>query len=95
MAKSEMIIKIDLDMTERELLKEVSKRSKALEKEVQYDYVRDEIMNSSEPNMKKMYMAIRALEDDVRKCKIFLTEVSHVIDTYHTENDKGSMGNVQ
>ena len=92
---TEQIIKIDLDMTERELLEEFSKRSEALKNEINTSYVRDEIMNSDEPNLKRIYEAIRKLEHDVWRCQSFLGEICVVIDTYHRENDIGSRGNVQ
>ncbi len=92
---TEQIIKIDLDMTERELLEEFSKRSEALKNEIKTSYVRDEIMNNDEPNMRRIYEAIRKLEHDVWRCQSFLSEICVVIETYHRENDIGSRGNVQ
>tara|TARA_R110000787_G_scaffold148_2_gene465 strand:- start:11975 stop:12256 length:282 start_codon:yes stop_codon:yes gene_type:complete len=92
---TEQIIKLDLDMTERDLLKEFSKRSKILYNKVKTDYVRVEIMGNNEPNPKRMYEAIRKLEKDITRCQNFLSEVSTVIDNYHRENDIGSRGNLQ
>tara|TARA_R100000935_G_scaffold21739_2_gene40170 strand:- start:2492 stop:2773 length:282 start_codon:yes stop_codon:yes gene_type:complete len=92
---TEHIIKLDLDMTERELLKEFSKRSKELYDKINNNYIRDEVMGNKNPNAKRMFKAIVNLENDMRHCKNFLSEISTVVDNYHRENDIGSRGNLQ
>ena len=92
---TEMIIKLDLDMAERELLEEFSKRSKELYAKVNNEYIKDEVMGHKNPNPKRMFKAIVNLENDMRRCQNFLKEIHTVIDTYHRENDIGSRGNVQ
>ena len=92
---TEQIIKIDLDMTERELLEEFSKRCKDLENKISDRHVYNVVMENKEKyNPKDLFFGIASLERDVRKCQNFLNEVHTVINTYHRENDRGSMGNV-
>jgi len=94
---TEMIIKLDLDMTERELLKEFSKRCKDLENKISdkhvYNVVMEAVKETYEP--KELFFGIASLERDIRICKNFLKEIHTVIDAYHRENDIGSRGNVQ
>ena len=93
---TEQIIKIDLDMTERELLEEFSKRCKDLETKISDKHVYDVVMDSKEKyNPKDLFFGIASLERDIRICQNFLKEVHTVIDAYHRENDIGSRGNVQ
>ena len=92
----EMIIKLDLDMTERELLKEFSKRCKDLENKISDKHVYNVVMDKKETyEPKELFFGIASLERDIRICQNFLKEIHTVIDAYHRENDIGSRGNVQ
>jgi len=91
-----MIIKLDLDMTERELLEEFSKRCKDLENKISDKHVYNVVMDGKEKyEPRELFFGIASLERDVRICQNFLKEIHTVIDTYHRENDIGSRGNVQ
>jgi len=93
---TEMIIKLDLDMTERELLEEFSKRCKDLENKISDKHVYNVVMDEKEKyEPRELFFGIASLERDVRICQNFLKEIYTVIDTYHRENDIGSRGNVQ
>jgi len=66
---TEMIIKLDLDMTERELLEEFSKRCKDLENKISDKHVYNVVMDEKEKyEPRELFFGIASLERDVIYC---------------------------